>query len=454
MCVPRWVAVSYVCRYWRNVAHGCARLWAYPFFVSPEWIDEQLRRSKTVPLIVRIHALWVPHDSGLVRSLKKVLEIINRIQVLHVRWPSDDIVDLINAGLDAAAPLLQSLHLSATYCPSYFIIPKVTFPGETSLQKVHLEMCDVDWLSRLFNGLTELTLSYTLNRSRENWDGILLILRQSPHLRRLCLSQVLSSATIRTPSVDSENVANPISLPQLEQLTMDDSITWVMLLFDQLEFPRPMTVRLDCIFDDSHDISILLSHILDRFSHLSSPLLLQSAESAQTELRYLDLYSSEEMWKLVYGMPGPTDAFSSNIFSLKEGDTGSQIVSTHVPDHGLGPDDFLQWFRVFPLVRINVFAVHTYLTNAFDDEFLWAKVFRDASELRIIGMELCCVGDLIHALQPHDGMIPAPTLTEIWFSQVEFKRGECSAGQNCHSEQYLQCLCSALTSRARAGIVL
>ena len=41
--VPRWVAVSYVCRYWRNVALGCAHLWAYPFFVSPEWMDEQLR---------------------------------------------------------------------------------------------------------------------------------------------------------------------------------------------------------------------------------------------------------------------------------------------------------------------------------------------------------------------------------------------------------------------------
>ena len=48
---------------------------------------------------------------------------------------------------------------------------------------MHLEMCDVDWLSRLFNGLTELTLRYTLNRSRENWDGVLLILGQSPHLR-------------------------------------------------------------------------------------------------------------------------------------------------------------------------------------------------------------------------------------------------------------------------------
>ena len=125
-----------------------------------------------------------------------------------------------------------------------------------------------------------------------------------------------------------------------------------------------------------------------------------------------------------------------------------------MPDHGLGLDDFLQSFRVFPLARISVFAVHTYLTNAFDDEFLWAEVFRDAPELRIIGMELGCVGDLIHALQPRDGMIPVPTLTEIWSSQVEFNRGECSAGQNCHSQEYLQRLCTALTSRARAGIAL
>ena len=102
----------------------------------------------------------------------------------------------------------------------------------------------------------------------------------------------------------------------------------------------------------------------------------------------------------------------------------------------------------------NVFALRSYTTRDIDDEFLWAEVFRDASELRIIGMQYRCIGDLMHALQPRDGMIPVPTLTEIWFSEVEFKQGECSAGQDCYSEEYLQCLRSALTSRARAGIVL
>ena len=327
------------------------------------------------------------------------------------------------------------------------------FPGATSLQKLHLEMCDVDWSSRIFNArLTELTLRYTLIHPRENWDGVILILNQSPHLRRLRLSEVLPSLSITALSVDPENVTSLISLPRLEELTLDDPITWVILLLVQLEFPRSTTVQLDCIFDESHDISALLSPILDRFSHPSSTPLSQSAESAQTELRYLDLCHFEETWKLAYGTPSPTDTFRGDILSLAEIDLGSQFVSTRV-DHGLHPDVFLQWFRVFPLAHVNVFALHSYTTRGIDDEFLWAEVFRDASELRIIGMQYSCVGDLMHALQPRDGMIPVPTLTEIWFSEVEFKQGECSAGQDCYGEEYLQCLRSALTSRARAGIV-
>ena len=72
--VPRWGAVSYVCQYWRNVALGCAHLWAYLFFVSPEWIDEQLRRSKTAPLMVHIHLPLKLRDSSLIHSLEKVLK--------------------------------------------------------------------------------------------------------------------------------------------------------------------------------------------------------------------------------------------------------------------------------------------------------------------------------------------------------------------------------------------
>ena len=447
--VPRWVTVSYVCQYWRNVALNCAKLWTYLFFVSPEWMDEQLRRSKAAPLIARVDFSRSQEGLGPIRALDKALQNVNRIQDLRVDDPYVDTIDLIHARLNAAAPLLESLHLSAMYCPdSHFTIPENTFPGASPLQKVYLEICHVDWSSRIFNGLTELTLRIVLNDFEESWDGVLRILRQSPNLRRLCLSEVLPSSRFGISSIGSEDITGPITLPRLEELTLTDSIIWVMCLLVRLEFPRTTTVRLDCTFDDSRAISMLLSLIPDRFSH---PTLLQSGETAQTVFQYLDLRYTECAWKLAYGTPRLTDT-GSNIFWLKEKDLGSQIVSTHVD--GLDPNDFLPWFRVFPLSHVNVLALHSIMPREIDGEYLWTEVFRDASELRSIGMELGCVENLIHALQPRDGMILVPSLTDIRFLDIEFMRGECLGWLDRDGKGCLQCLHSALASRAQAGIVL
>ncbi|KAL4081217.1 hypothetical protein J3A83DRAFT_4083402, partial [Scleroderma citrinum] len=50
--IPGWIRVSYVCCHWRNVALDYADLWKHLFFVSSEWLDELLSRSRTRPLIV------------------------------------------------------------------------------------------------------------------------------------------------------------------------------------------------------------------------------------------------------------------------------------------------------------------------------------------------------------------------------------------------------------------
>ena len=52
--VPPWVAVSYVCQYWRDVALGYPNLWTRLFFVSSQWMAELLRRSKNVPLTIHV----------------------------------------------------------------------------------------------------------------------------------------------------------------------------------------------------------------------------------------------------------------------------------------------------------------------------------------------------------------------------------------------------------------
>ena len=102
-------------------------------------------------------------------------------------------------------------------------------------------------------------------------------------------------------------------------------------------------------------------------------------------------------------------------------------------------------------------TLDTLPTNLIVDEHLWEEVFRDTPKLHgIIQVVACChIENLILALQPRDGVVPVPALTDIRFRRVEFERGECSSGQkHMCGKRCLVCLHGALASRAEAGYAL
>ena len=82
------------------------------------------------------------------------------------------------------------------------------FPGPMpGLQTVDLEACFVDWSSPIFSRLTDLALNFIRNDFMDNWEGLLLILRQVPHLRQLYLYEVLERATAdKIASIGSRNI--------------------------------------------------------------------------------------------------------------------------------------------------------------------------------------------------------------------------------------------------------
>ena len=88
--VPRCMAISYICQYWRNVALCCANLWAtHLFFVSSEWMDELLKRLNNVPLIAHIDLHGSGSRVGPIRSLEKTLGNMECIQDLWIDCPGD-----------------------------------------------------------------------------------------------------------------------------------------------------------------------------------------------------------------------------------------------------------------------------------------------------------------------------------------------------------------------------
>lgn len=110
-----WIAVSHVCKYWRDASLSFPTVWSSIASNSPKFAKLCLERSKTVPIDVHLrfdpaHDLFTtiqPHASR-IRDLTVIIE-----------FPSWKIS--IRSFVDLPAPILQSLKLQvSTRSPPYF----------------------------------------------------------------------------------------------------------------------------------------------------------------------------------------------------------------------------------------------------------------------------------------------------------------------------------------------
>ena len=449
--VPLWVAVSYVCRHWRNAALGCASLWARLFFVSLEWMDELLVRSKAAPLFIYVNFCHVRGSgSGPIRSFKKALGCIGRVQELWVDCSEYSMIDMIYTGLTVAAPLLRSFRLTWPTCERGFVMTKDTLPGAMpGLREVHLEPCDVYWASPIFNGLTKLSLNFVLNDVMECWDGLLLILGQSPCLRGLCLKNI--PAYFDGSLIITQNTAK-VSLPYLEELTLSNPTPWMAALLARLEFPRSTSVQLGCDFYVPDEIPLLIPFITDKFGSRLS----QSTASIKPVLRSLDFrHDNDGDWTFEYGTTNYASTYGKNTAPRGEDLDSRYSLRIEFPQSnffgfliGITP-----LFDALSMEHLNIITMHSELEGGFYS--LWTDTFRDSPELEVIEIGRGCANMLVHGLQPRDGVIFAPTLTDLAFKTIFFDHGTCRGEEShVHGIGCLMCLRSALASRAEAGVML
>ena len=441
--VPRWIVVSYVCQYWRNVALHCANLWGnHLSFVSPKWMNELLRRSKNAPLIVHVYLQHSGSQLGPIRSLEKALRNMERIQDLWIDCPHD-MIEVIQPRLNVAAPFLRSLYLSARVNEDdHFVINKDTLPGAMpDLRKVYLSSFSVDWSSSMFNGLTELTLGHLFNEPMDCWNGILRILRQLPHLRQLRLD------TIVPPDTDvifpqSGEQGERISLPRLEKLALTGPISWQVSLLTLIELPSSTIVELECYCEDPRFISMLLALIPDQIGNYP-PV----PGSIQRAIRYLDVDCGDNGWTFTYGLSSP-HTYRADISSSRRRSLGSQVT---ILDGSEEMSDISAWFIAFPVAQLDAIAVHGDLDDSFGHEDLRTEIFRNASQLYMVKAEVGLFRKLTRALHPRGIVIPAPKLIDITLSRITFDRRYCSCGRDHAGLGNVQCLLHALAKRAEAG---
>ena len=440
--IPRWVHVSYVCQYWRNVALNYSDLWAHLFFVSSRWMMALLQRSKTAPLIVHANVSCL-HRERTIELLKKAFNQMGRIQDLWIRFPCTDVVP-----------------------QNQFEVHEDSFAGVMpDLRKVHLEFCQVHWSSPIFNDtLTELDLCRLTNHSEMDFHGLLLTLRRLSSLRRLYLDRVLPD-TAMANTRNMQLVPVKATLPRLEKLTLIDSVSRVPSLLDHLEFPQSTVARVECTCLVTQDLVAFQSFIKDRFGdHQSLPLSPVSYQPGF--LRCLDICRSgqwRDWWKVTCGTSNHTDTCGPNVHLLEGEGQDSQfpLKIEFMPMYYGGRmalQGIVPFLLALPVAHLNMITLQGDY-SLYHDQCLWTDVFKDAQELRVIRLQSSEANPLIAALQPRNGATFAYALTDIEFKRVKFKRvvqTRCgSNGSHNRGESgCFHCLHDTLVSRAAAGYVI
>ncbi|KAJ7146537.1 hypothetical protein C8R44DRAFT_724303 [Mycena epipterygia] len=143
-----------VCRHWRAVTMGCARLWSYIDF-SRDWpgrMEETLLRSKATPFVVRATLHW----PCALENVSLALEDISRIQCLDLGFETRHFA-LFLRGIWKAAPALECQTI-ALFLPA---MRELELRGcgiplaETSHLLRNLTYLSVDELSKCFSRCEE-----------------------------------------------------------------------------------------------------------------------------------------------------------------------------------------------------------------------------------------------------------------------------------------------------------
>ncbi|KAL1734006.1 hypothetical protein EV714DRAFT_269277 [Schizophyllum commune] len=245
-----WTKVSHVCRYWRECALDCPRLWSAPSFQpSQKWGLEMLKRSKMAPLSIRTDTSYMTPKA--VDAVHTALQQIHRISELHITAVPSTLQRLC-APLNRAAPLLESLLIHANPRSSYYVTDE-GFPladdflaGETPrLRRLELIRTRINWKSGILCDLTSLKIIKIPHANRPTITQMLDILAKMPNLRMLWLEDFLHNVDLDPDSSffnSSESQADtarpePVALPKLRALHLHASTLQCAAFLSALKMP-------------------------------------------------------------------------------------------------------------------------------------------------------------------------------------------------------------------------
>jgi hypothetical protein len=212
---PPWLAVTHVCRRWRNAALSCPFLWVEIISTNFNWTVAMLDRSKDLPIHVSVDDGGNAQMPCEIRTARLLFSKIHRMQSLAMTC-AHAIFTCVSSLFEAeAAPLLQELIIT-NFHPSHplDLVVRPLFSGKTpSLQFLSLYRCRVLWSSPLLRcDLVYLSISHVPPDHRPHLGQVLEVLKRLTRLECLQLDEALP-IHITSPNESTTSILSVERLP-------------------------------------------------------------------------------------------------------------------------------------------------------------------------------------------------------------------------------------------------
>ncbi|KAG2139244.1 hypothetical protein DEU56DRAFT_324319 [Suillus clintonianus] len=232
---PACLAITHVCRYWRNVALDCPSLWRFIRSSSPYLVGIMLERSRNAPLVVTYKS-----PVSLQGCLEPVLAQLPRVKVLQFPSPAPDVDRIINLLSSQPAPLLENFDLRKPWEGRDWFITDTIFQGQAPrLRSVELGNFSLSWTAHIFSRLQTLSVR-----------GITFFPTTLPEL----LSALRRMTALEQLAIDTASVVSEITMPldngkvplaRLKSIALGTlSIQTATSLFSQLAIPVDAKIAL------------------------------------------------------------------------------------------------------------------------------------------------------------------------------------------------------------------
>lgn len=244
-----WIAVTHVCRRWRQAALDCPWLWSeVTFAFGLRWAQEMFNRAKSNP----VHIFLVPSRSFAVeeRIRRNMCEAALLAQHMHhirdlIIVNLGGLADIVRflPSLNEPAPLLEVLELRLQR-PKPVGEPLKLFCGHApNLRRVLLEEYDFSWA--LLHGcrLTHLAIHSSPSGHQApafSYDELLLILEGMDSLVSLDFAHL-------PPMLGRPARERTIHLPRLKRLHLGGDLSTTIYLFTHLRMPPAAKINITFI---------------------------------------------------------------------------------------------------------------------------------------------------------------------------------------------------------------